>query len=113
MVLIVPIALISIFIPFIGFLLSFVICFLYFFLLESTYEGQTLGKMLLKIRIVDEDTRKPPETQGRYAIDSLLRFPPLFFIDMIIGIIIYLFNSDLKVKIRLTQYLANTVVVLE
>ena len=83
--------------------------FLYYWLLEAKNRGQTLGKMALNIRTVDEKTLKPSTTRN-YAINNLLKGSPFLIIDLIFG---FLKNSeDQKKRIRVMQNFSKTVVVI-
>ena len=92
-------------------LISYLIGFLYFWLLESYNKGQTIGKLALKLRTVDEKTFKPT-TPEKYALNNLLKAAFfLFIIDFIIGI---LSNSgDPRKRLRIMQNVSETVVIKE
>jgi uncharacterized RDD family membrane protein YckC len=83
--------------------------FLYHWLLETHNNGQTLGKMALKIRTVDERTLEQANS-GNLAISNILKSSPFLILDFIIGV---LKNSgDPKKRIRIMQNISETVVIL-
>ncbi|MFW9825012.1 MAG: RDD family protein [Candidatus Thorarchaeota archaeon] len=88
---------------------DWVIAFLYYWLLESRNKGQTLGKMALSIRTVDEKTLKPANSNN-YAINNVLKGSPFLIVDLIIGL---LKNSeDPKRRLRYMQNVSETVVII-
>lgn len=91
-------------------LIEFAIGFVYFWGLESMNGGQTLGKMALKLRTVDETTLNPT-TAGKYAINNLAKPSPFLLLDLIIGVLIN--SGDSKNRYRLLQNLSETVVIKE
>ncbi|TFF89149.1 MAG: hypothetical protein EU548_07955 [Promethearchaeota archaeon] len=92
-------------------LVFWIVAFLYFWLLESFNEGRSIGKMLLKLRTVDEKTHEPT-TKGKYAINNLLKSNrSLFFIDFLIGIL-YNIGKEEK-RLRIMQNASKTVVLKE
>ena len=106
----------SLFINFGGFWLStniynFLIGFCYFWLLETYNKGQTVGKMALKLRTVDEKSLELA-TVSQYAINNLLKATGFLILDIIIGI---LANSSaevpIKKRLRFTQNIALTAVI--
>jgi len=106
----------SFFISFGGFWFStnvynFLIGFCYFWLLEAYNKGQTVGKMALKLRTVDEKSLELA-TVSQYAINNLLKATGFLILDIIIGI---LANSSaeepIKKRLRITQNLALTAVI--
>ncbi|MFW9874826.1 MAG: RDD family protein [Candidatus Thorarchaeota archaeon] len=92
-----------------SYLVNYAIGFLYYFLLETYNNGQTLGKAALNLRTVDEKTFKPT-TPDKYAINNLLKAGSfLLLIDFIIGI---LMNSGKpERRLRLMQNASETVVI--
>ncbi len=82
---------------------------LYFILFESM-DGQTIGKKLLRIKVVSTETMKKP-TLGAVIIRNVLRivdaFPPNFYI---VGFIIAILNDRHQ---RAGDLLARTIVVRE
>lgn len=91
-------------------LVSWGIGFLYYWLLEAYNQGQTLGKIAMKLRTVDEDTFEVTEPVN-YAINNLAKPSPFIILDLLIGILIS--AGDLKNRIRVLQNLSNTVVIKE
>jgi uncharacterized RDD family membrane protein YckC len=90
-------------------LLGFVIGLLYFWLLEANNNGQTLGKMAMKLRTVNEKTLETA-TIGEYLINNLFKgHIILLFIDFIIGILTN--SGDPKRRLRIMQNASNTVVI--
>ena len=92
-----------------SFFLSWSIGFLYFWLLESYNEGQTLGKAVLHLKTVDEKTLNPT-TPGKYAINNLLKPSGLVLLDLLIGIIANSSDPE-KRRLRYFQNLSETVVI--
>ena len=96
--------------PFFGalILIDVIIAFLYFTLLEGR-NGQTVGKMLVKIKVVKKEDHSPI-TYGEAAVRTILRI-----IDLIPFIAPYLLGAALiwasEHKQRLGDRIANTVVV--
>jgi len=83
--------------------------FLYHWGLETYNNGQTLGKMALKIRTVDENTLEQA-TPSNYAANNIFKGSPFLILDLIIGI---LKNSgDPKKRVRIFQNLSETVVIM-
>ncbi len=99
--------------PFGGFWYSvpfdFIFGFLYHWGLETYNKGQTLGKMALNIRTVDEKTLQIAKSSN-YAVNNILKGSPFLILDFIIG---FLKNSgDSKNRIRIMQNISETVVIL-
>jgi uncharacterized RDD family membrane protein YckC len=88
-----------------GTLLYAVLAFAYFTLLEG-YRGQTLGKMLLGIKVVREDNGEVPGL-GAAAIRTVLRLIDGIF-AYLVGFIAILFSSKNQ---RLGDMAANTLVI--
>jgi uncharacterized RDD family membrane protein YckC len=84
--------------------ITLIVWFLYYTLLEGRY-GQTLGKWLVKIKVVKEDGA--PISYGDAAIRTILRIIDGLF-DYLVGAIL-IWTSDKKQ--RLGDRLAHTVVV--
>jgi len=83
--------------------------FLYHWLLETHNNGQTLGKMALNIRTVDEKTLGQANSKN-LAISNIFKSSPFLILDLIIGL---LKNSgDPKKRIRIMQNVSETVVIL-
>ncbi len=91
-------------------LITYVIGFIYFWGLESYNEGQTIGKLALKLRTVDETTLKVAEP-GKNVINTLAKPSALIILDFIIGI--FSNTGDPKKRIRILQNISNTVVISE
>ncbi|MFX0058552.1 MAG: RDD family protein [Candidatus Hodarchaeota archaeon] len=92
---------------------NFLIGFCYFWLLEAFNKGQTVGKMALKLRTVDETTLEIT-TPAQYAINNISKATGFLILDVIIGILI---NSSAdepaRKRLRLTQNIAKTTVIAE
>jgi uncharacterized RDD family membrane protein YckC len=86
-------------------LFSFVVVFAYFMLLEG-YLGQTLGKMLLGIKVVREDTGGVPGL-GPAALRTLLRIIDGLFFYLVAFISVLATQKNR----RLGDMAANTLVV--
>ncbi len=92
----------------VSFPFDWVIGFLYFWILEAYNDGQTVGKMSMHLRTVDEHTFGPA-TSGHYVINNLLKPSGLLILDLIIG---FLKNSgDPKKRYRIMQNVSETVVI--
>ncbi len=90
-------------------LLGFVIGLLYFWLFEASNNGQTLGKMAMKLRTVNEKTLEPASSV-EYFINNLFKgHIILLIIDFIIGILTN--SGDPKKRLRIMQNASNTVVI--
>jgi uncharacterized RDD family membrane protein YckC len=90
-------------------IVNFILGFLYFWLLESYNQGQTLGKMALKLRTVDEETLEVAD-ERKYAINNILKPTPFLILDLIIGVISSSDEPE-KNRYRIMQKLSNTVVI--
>lgn len=90
--------------------IQFAIGFLYHWGFESFNNGQTLGKMALKLRTVDENTMQVA-SKGNYALNNLFKGSALFIVDLIIGFFVS-YDSE-KRKIRIMQDVSKTVVIKE
>ncbi|MFW9936991.1 MAG: RDD family protein [Candidatus Thorarchaeota archaeon] len=92
---------------------NFLIGFCYFWLLEAFNKGQTIGKLALKLRTVDENSLEIT-TPAQYAINNISKATGFLLLDVIIGILI---NSSAeepaRKRLRLTQNLARTAVIAE
>ncbi|MFX1358334.1 MAG: RDD family protein, partial [Promethearchaeota archaeon] len=92
---------------------NFLIGFCYFWLLEAFNKGQTVGKLALKLRTVDENSLEIT-TPAQYAINNISKATGFLILDVIIGILI---NSSAeepaRKRLRLTQNLARTAVIAE
>ncbi len=87
---------------------DWLIGFLYFWLMETYNDGQTLGKAALSLRTVDEKTFGPTTT-GKYALNNLLKGSGLLIIDFIIGIIKN--SGEPEKRLRIMQNASETVVI--
>lgn len=104
---------VNIFDPFGGWWFTFsfdwLVGFLYHWLLETQNNGQTIGKMILNIRTVDEKTLGQANW-GNLAMNNIFKSSPFLILDFIIGV---LKNSDdPKKRIRFMQNVSETVVIL-
>ncbi|MFX0029295.1 MAG: RDD family protein [Candidatus Hermodarchaeota archaeon] len=90
--------------------LNFILGFLYHWGLETYNNGQTLGKMALGIRTVDEKTLGQA-TSSNYAINNIFKGSALLIIDFLIGI--FKNSGDPKNQIRIMQYVSETVVIMK
>jgi len=92
-------------------LYNFALGFLYFWLLETFNNGQTLGKMILKIRSVNEENFEVAEP-AMYALNSLTKASGFLVLDVIFGILFYFSDQDSNRNIlRISQRLAHVVVI--
>ncbi|MFX0008442.1 MAG: RDD family protein [Promethearchaeota archaeon] len=82
--------------------------FLYFWGFETGKKGQTVGKMAMKIRTVDENTLSPTSSRN-YAINNVFKSSPFLIIDFLIGIIKN--SGDSKKRVRIMQNISETVVI--
>ncbi len=87
---------------------DWLIGFLYFWLMETYNDGQTLGKLALNLRTVDEKTFGPTTT-GKYALNNLLKGGGFLIIDFIIGIIKN--SGEPEKRLRIMQNASETVVI--
>ncbi len=89
-------------------LLNWVIGFGYFFILEAFNKGQTIGKIALHLRTVDEESLDVA-TPGQYAVNNIARGTIFLLLDLIIGV---LSNSgEQNKRIRILQNLSRTAVI--
>ena len=93
---------------YVSFPFDWLIGFLYHWLLEANNDGQTLGKMALKIRTVDEKTLGLASSSN-YAVNNIFKSSPFLILDLIIGILKY--SKDPKNRFRIMQHVSETVVV--
>ena len=90
---------------------NFAIGFLYFWLLETFNNGQTLGKVILKIRSVNNENYESAETT-MYALNNLTKASGFLILDIIFGILFYFSEQDSNKNIlRFSQHLAHIAVV--
>lgn len=87
---------------------DWLIGFLYFWLMESYNDGQTLGKAALNLRTVDENTLEPTDL-AKYAVNNLLKGSWLLLLDFLIGIIIN--SGEPNKRLRFMQNASGTVVI--
>jgi uncharacterized RDD family membrane protein YckC len=92
----------------ISFPFDWLLGFIYHWLLEAFNNGQTVGKMALKIRTVDEKTLDSA-TPGAYAINNIFKSSPFLILDLIIGVLKY--SGDPKNRVRIMQHVSETVVI--
>lgn len=85
--------------------------FLYFFLFEAYNHGQTLGKMAMKLRTVDDQTFKEP-TPSQAALHSIGKNIALF-VDLVVGLIVREEKRSLQEnnQVRFTQRYSRTSVI--
>ena len=83
--------------------------FLYHWLMETHNNGQTLGKMALNIRTVDEKTLGQANSRN-LALSNLFKSSPFLVLDFIIGV--FKNPQDPKKRKRIMQNISETVVVL-
>ena len=89
----------------------FIIGFFYFFLFELGNKGQTVGKFLLKICSVDENSfEKAKFTQ--YFLNNVSKATPFLMIDILLGLLVN-YQSDVvtKTHLRITQNLSEIIVI--
>lgn len=90
-------------------IIGYVLALLYFWLLEAFNKGQTIGKMAMKLRTVNEKTLEVAEPLD-YLINNILKSNiGLLIIDVIVGLISN--SDDPKNRIRIMQDASNTVVI--
>ena len=95
--------------PLVALIIGYAIGLLYFWLLEISNNGKTLGKMAMKIKTVNQDTLEVAAT-GDYLLNNLFKANPvLLIIDFIIGIIAN--SGDQKKKLRIMENASNTAVI--
>jgi len=87
---------------------DWLIGFFYFWLMETLNKGQTIGKLALSLRTVDEKTFGPTTTRN-YALNSLLKGGGFIIIDFIIGIIKN--SGEPEKRLRIMQNASETVVI--
>ena len=83
--------------------------FLYHWLMETHNNGQTLGKMALNIRTVDEKTLGKANSRN-LALNNLFKSSPFLILDFIMGVVKN--PKDPKKRKRIMQNISETVVVL-
>lgn len=90
-------------------LINWLLAFVYFWAFESR-NGQTIGKIALKLRTVDEDSLEVSGI-GNYFVNNLSRGVWWIIADFIIGILAN--SGDPKKRLRILQNLSKTVVISE
>jgi len=90
-------------------IVSWLLGFLYFWILESFNNGQTLGKKLLNLRTVDEVSLEVAES-GSYFVNNLSRGSGWIIIDLLVGLIVNS-TSDERKRYRILQNWSKTVVI--
>lgn len=80
----------------------------YTLFLEGYWQGQTVGKRAMHIRVVDEKTYKP-ETMGQAVVRNLLRIID----NQILGLVALVLIAATPRRQRIGDMLAKTVVVQE
>ncbi len=93
---------------FVSFPFNWLIGFLYFWVMETKNQGQSVGKIALGLRTVDEKTLQPT-TSKNYAINNLLKPSGLIILDFIIGVMKN--SGDPKNRFRIMQNISETVVI--
>lgn len=88
----------------------FIFGFCYFWLLESFNKGKTVGKLLLKLKTVDDKTFKKA-SPAKYAINSIFKSTPFIVIDLILGYFTNMRSEANKKQFRFTQTLSETTVI--
>ena len=89
----------------------FIIGFFYFFLLEYFNKGQTLGKMLIRIRSVDEKILDHAKLT-QYFLNNVTKATPFLFIDLFFGLLAnYNSTGAIKKHVRITQNLSEISVI--
>ncbi len=91
----------------VGFPLDWLIGFIYFWATDVYNSGQSVGKMAMNLRTVDEKTLDIASS-GNYAVNNLLKPSGLLILDLIIGI---LKGSEEKNQYRIMQQVSETVVI--
>ncbi|MFX0003184.1 MAG: RDD family protein [Candidatus Hodarchaeota archaeon] len=93
---------------YISFPFDWMLGFLYYWGMETYNKGQTVGKIAMKIRTVDENSLDLSTTKN-YAINNIFKSSPFLIIDFLIGIIKN--SGDPKKRIRVMQNISETVVI--
>lgn len=89
--------------------IDIVVSLAYFWLLEAFNHGQTLGKMIMKIRTVDERSKGPinPGQALLHVLGKVLFLP----LDIIIAWFVGKTTPEEKSQVRVSQRLSKTVVI--
>ncbi len=89
-------------------LFNWLIGFFYFWILETNNNGQSLGKEVMHIRTVREDTFDIAEP-NQYALTNIFKSTPLVVVDFIIGLLVR--EKDSIKTYRYLQKKSGTVVI--
>ncbi|MBD3194888.1 MAG: hypothetical protein GF317_07530 [Candidatus Lokiarchaeota archaeon] len=89
-------------------LIAWGVGFLYALIMESFNDGKTVGKIVMNLKTVDEDTLTKAKP-FQYAINNLVKFSVLVILDFIIGVLIS--AGDVKNRYRLLQNTSDTIVI--
>ncbi|MBY8984272.1 MAG: RDD family protein [Candidatus Lokiarchaeota archaeon] len=87
---------------------DWLIGFLYHWGMEAHNNGQTLGKMALNLRTVDEKTLGQASSSN-LALNNLFKSSPFLILDVIIGMVKN--SGDPKKRYRIMQNVSETVVI--
>lgn len=93
---------------YVSFPFDWLIGFLYHWGMEAGNSGQTLGKLALNIRTVDENTLELT-TSGNYAVNNIFKSSPFLILDLIFGVLKN--YGDPKKQLRIMQNVSETVVI--
>ncbi|MFX1380350.1 MAG: RDD family protein [Promethearchaeota archaeon] len=93
---------------YVSFPFDWMLGFLYHWGMETYNKGQTVGKIAMKIRTVEEKTLNLA-TAKNYAINNIFKSSPFLLLDFLIGIIKN--SGDPKRRIRIMQNASETVVI--
>jgi len=89
----------------------FTIGFFYFWLFEILNKGQTLGRMVVKIRAVDEKTLKPAKPT-RYFVNNVTKPTPFLLFDLLLGIIANINSTGIvKKRLRFAQNITEIAII--
>ncbi|MHA1669019.1 MAG: RDD family protein [Promethearchaeota archaeon] len=89
----------------------FTIGFFYFWLLETLNKGQTLGRLVVKIRAVDEKTLKPAKLTS-YFINNVTKATPFLVFDLLMGIIVNINSTGIvKKRLRIVQNITEIAII--
>jgi uncharacterized RDD family membrane protein YckC len=96
--------------------ISSLLFFLYFFFAIGLNSGQSLGQLIMKLRVItganfeealaNKETVKISLKQG--FLHAIGKIPYLIWLDLLVGILLHKNSSNTQ---RLTQYYANTTVI--
>lgn len=89
----------------------FTIGFFYFWLFETFNKGQTLGRLLVKIRAVDENTLQPAKSTS-YFINNVTKATPFLLFDLLLGIIANINATGfIKKRLRIVQNITEIAII--